>query len=350
MNKWFCSVAAMLVGAAWAEARPSGESWTTLDEEIDSLVTSQPVQGGGPELGVLLRVLAYMRDGYDDGDGGSTPDLSGFTIPDADLWVQGSLDQWSWRLSTDFDSGTATLEDGWASMNFTNEAALTFGMYKNQTLHSSRVDPEAQMFLDRSWIANGFDHWDTGAMVDVQSGQFAGYFSVQNGETGIQAIHSYMARLEVYLNGASNPNQKWFQRNTGRLANQTTMIGVFHYEDDVAADAQVNGIDFAASLNGWDISAEFIDVDKDAPTGWVASPDTTPWDIGGKYTMNQNFRVGARYQDADDDADTTGFTVGVDYIPGDPRAYWSLEVDLVDSDDDSRDGEAFRLGDRKSVV
>ena len=341
MNRWFCGVFAAIACGSLASAGTGSDDWKTLDEEIDVLTSSQPVQGAGPSLGALIRPVYVMMDG-DDGE----PDIGGFALDQADAWVEGMVGTTAWRLAVDFDGtsegGDAALEDAYGLITLTDQVGLTFGQYKNPVLHASRIDPENQILFVRPWIAGGFDYWDQGAMVDFSSGQFGGYFSVQNGETGIEAIHSYMARLEFALNAVTGG--MWSKRTTGKLPDGVTQIGVFHYEDDVTADAQVNGLDVASNFNNWRVEAEVIDVDKDAPAGWVAAPDATPWDVGAQFMVNQNFDVAARYQDADDSDSTTGITVGVDYYPGDPTVFWSVEFDMVDSDNDFLDGEAIRIG------
>lgn len=344
MNKWIYGVCAVIAGGSLAQARTSGEDWSTLDEEIDRLVSSQPAQSGGPALGVLLRPIYITFDGVKDDEGTPTPDIGGFALAEADAWVEGSIGSTAWRLSSDFKDGAASLEDAYALMCLTNEAGLTFGQYRNPTLHASRIDPENQILLERPWLAQGFTSFDQGAMVDFSSGQFGGFFSIQNGETGLEAIHSYMARIEMLLNDGSTVNRNWAKRTSGHLGENTTLIGVFHYEDDVRSDAQVNGVDVAANFSNWRVEAEAIDIDKDVPPGFIGTPDTTPWDVAGQLAVNPNFNVAVRYQDSDDSADTTGITLGVDYIPGDPSVYWSAEIDLIDSDDKARDTEILRIG------
>jgi hypothetical protein len=243
--------------------------------------------------------------------------------------------------------GRWSASNAYGLISLTDQVGLTFGQYKNPILHSSRIDPENQILFVRPWIGAAFDSWDEGAMVDFSSGQFGGYFSVQNGDTGLAAKHSYMARVEFALNVLTGG--LWSKRTTGKLPDGVTQIGLFHYEDDVAADNSINGLDVAANFNSWRVEAEVIDVDEDASPGWGVlgtglSPDSTPWDIGGQFMLNQNFDVAARYQDADDTADTSGFTVGLDYYPGDPTVFWSLEFEVVDSDDDFRDGDILRIG------
>jgi hypothetical protein len=332
-----------------ASAGTGSDDWLTLDEEIDRLASSQPVQNVGPSVGALIRPVYDMQDM--DGD---TPDIGGFSLHDADGWLEGTIGDTSWRLSVDFAAEVATtddfttevqLEDAYGLLGITDQVGLTFGQFKTPALHASRIDPENQILFNRPWIAQGFDFWDEGAMVDVSSGQFGAYFSIQNGLTGIEAIHAYMARVEFFFN-AMTGGMLWSKRTTGKLPENTTMVGVFHYEDDVASDAQLNGIDVATNFNNaWRVEAEVVDVDEDAPGVFAGTAaDSTPWDIGGQFMFNQNFDIGARYQDADDDDDTSGFTVGLDYYPGDPNIYWSVEFDIIDSDSEARDTEAFRVG------
>lgn len=306
MNRWFCGVIASIACGSLASAGTGSDDWLTLDEEIDLLTSSQPVQGAGPSLGALIRPVFEMADGDED-----DPDISGFSLHEADAWVEGTVGSTAWRLSTDFDSGTATLEDAYGLISLTDQVGLTFGQYKNPVLHSSRIDPENQILFVRPWIGGAFDSWDNGAMVDFSTGQFGGFFSVQNGDTGIAATHSYMARVEFALNAVTGG--LWSKRTTGKLPDRVTQIGVFHFEDDAAADDQINGLDVAANFNNWRVEAEVIDIDKDASPGWSVlftglSPDSTPWDIGGQFMVNQNFDIAARYQDADDTDDTVGIT------------------------------------------
>jgi hypothetical protein len=335
MTKWLSGVIPVIAAGSLAQAGTTGDDWLTLDEEIDRLASSSAVQTPGPSIGALIRPLFLMDDGDD-----VAPDISGFDLDQADIWAEGSLGNTDWRISTDLESGEASLEDAYAIVCVAEQVGLTFGQYRNPMLHSGRLDPEQQMLIARTRISQFFDSFDQGAMVDIGAGQFGGYFSVQNGIDGLENTHSYMARLEVLLNQTINV-RNWAKRVSVQPPDGGMVIGVFHYEDDITSDVQFNGADFAASFNNWRVEAEVVDFDIDLP----GNDGATPWDIGGQFMVNQNFDIAARYEDSDDDlTDTSNATVGLDYYPGDPSVYWSIEVDLVDSEDDAIDGEVFRVG------
>jgi hypothetical protein len=325
----------VVAAGSLAQAGTTGDDWLTLDEEIDRLASSNTVQTPGPSIGALIRPIFIM----DDGDN-VAPDVAGFDLDQADIWAEGSLGNTDWRIATDLESGEASLEDAYAIVCLADQVGLTFGQYQNPMLHSGRLDPEQQMLIARTRISQFFSSFDQGAMVDVSAGQFGGYFSVQNGATGVENRHSYMARIELMLNQVSNV-RNWAKRTSVRPADGGMVIGAFHFEDDITSDVQFNGADFAASFNNWRIEAEVVDFDIDLP----GTDGATPWDVGGQFMLNQNFDIAARYEDTDDDlTDTSNMTVGLDYYPGDPSVYWSFEVDLVDSEDEGLDGEVFRVG------
>jgi hypothetical protein len=325
----------VIAAGSLAQAGTTGDDWLTLDEEIDRLASSTVVQNPGPSIGALVRPLFLMEDGDD-----TEVDIAGFDLEQADLWAEGSLGSTDWRISTDLESGGSILEDAYALVGIANEVGLTFGQYKNPMLHSGRLDPEEQILIRRTRISEAFSSFDTGAMVDVSAGQFGGYFSVQNGVSGLENKHSYMARLELLLNQTANI-RNWAKRTSVAPADGGMLFGVFHFEDDALSDVQLNGVDFAASFNNWRFEAEVVDIDIDT-AGFDGS---TPWDVGGQFMLNQNFDIAARFEDSDDgDADTTSLTAGVDYYPGDPNVYWSLEFDATDSEDTDIDGEVIRIG------
>lgn len=349
MNKMITNLLAFGATGSLAFAGSGGEDWSTLDEEIESLARTSAQETSGPELGVLLRsvyihsddAVGFVDTGLDTGIE-DDPSVGGFDLLDVDLWLEGEVGDFDWRVSVDFDDGDADLEDAYAHWNLTDEVGGTFGRFKAPTTHSARIDPEDQLLVNRTLIGQSFDFYDEGVMVDGVFENFAVFGAIQNGATGLQNRHSYMLRAEArFADAYELPDTLW-SRYTGNRSNvDGTTVGLFHYEDDIDSDTTVDGLDVVSRFGNWDLEGEVLDIDEDFAGNLAGSEN--PWALTGQLAFNENFDAALRYQDLDDTDDTTVSTLGVDWYPGSPMVRWSFEIDLWDSDDDFFDGEVYRI-------
>jgi len=367
MNKFITSALAISATGSLTLAGPGDDDWSTLDEDLESL-RSPAIQGEGIDLGALLRSTWETReDAF-----GADEDSSGFELLDVDVWLEGEIGDFDWRISSDLAgvqdpySFSASpdyefqLEDAWADFSVNEATSVTMGQFKAPTTFSTAIDPEDQLLLRRPLIGQSLDVWDQGAMVYYGSDMLHAFFALSNGISELEAKHRYTFRVDVnFGDGAAGAFDGWAMRNGNRAQGDTTRVGVFYVNDNgngASADDQLYGLDLASSFGTFLVEAEVVKVDEDSGDGGgptfggdmafgVLQPDSTPWDIAGQVNLNDAFDVALRYEDWDDSADSSIWTAGLDWYPGDdPTLRWSIEVDIGDSDAVQLDGNALRIG------
>lgn len=101
MNKFACSALALAAAGSIGFADPAtykldGGEWLGLDKDIvDLQLTTMDSHGG--------TVGALIRSRYTSVDDDLADDLAGFGLTDVDLWTSGSVGDFDWRISADFD-------------------------------------------------------------------------------------------------------------------------------------------------------------------------------------------------------------------------------------------------------
>lgn len=205
----------------------SESDWARLDREIGELSTALNRQGTGTNVGGLIRAF-YARsvaDAFEQGDPNmsvnSGGNLGGVDLKEIDIFAEGSVAEYDWRINVDVDSGTATLEDAYGRWNFAEGFNLVFGQFKAPTTRSAAVYPENQILPDRTFLGQVLDFWNPGAMLTGDWDMFGAFISAQNGADGLADDNFYAARAEVRLNGG-----------TGRRVE-----GAFGAKSDLAATA-----------------------------------------------------------------------------------------------------------------
>src|SRR5262245_13243728 len=101
MKTFLNSALALAVASSLGYAGTGSETdkWSGLDQEIQGLAATQgQPQPSGPTVGALIRSTLYMSSD-DVFLSGSGDDLLGMAFNDANLWAQGNLGDFFWRLS-----------------------------------------------------------------------------------------------------------------------------------------------------------------------------------------------------------------------------------------------------------
>ena len=199
MNKFVCSALALAAASSVGSATDGSDEWLGLDQEINALTSSVSPQGGGVDVGALIR-SSYLNVDDDltesssvSGSPGFNDDeIGGFVFQDVDVWLEGEIGDFDWRVNIDFDDGEeddfdkgtslddlfdildfgsggtgggAQLEDAYADWDVNENFSIMWGQFKFPTLLSNQVDPNHQIFIDRTILGQLFDDWDLGAMV-----------------------------------------------------------------------------------------------------------------------------------------------------------------------------------------
>jgi hypothetical protein len=321
--------------------------------------------------------LTYSTDEIATGPGPNEQDTSGANFNDVDLAFWGAQGPYTWRISADIDNnegGSSTsfeLEDAWVRWNCAEYFDAQIGNMKPRVSRSNSIDPEKQLFIDRSALGSAADSWDNGFAVTGRQEQLFWGAWVMNGFNGHESDHLYVLRAEFDLGSGAGEYE-------GAMGSSDTLNatgGITFLNDD--ASPTVNGdsdtslwlLDFHGNVSQVGFGFEVASLDDDfgvgtPPTGVTTDEDfsnlftplnfygdTTPWSIYGSYSINPEWEVAVRYEDLDnsennaglDAEDNTILSVGANYYRG-TNAKWQAQYSMFDADSSFPDGDVFEVG------
>ncbi len=381
--KTFLSGAMALAAATpslWAGVPYAGNDWLGLDEELNSLASTVNLQNNGTDIGALIRSTFYSSSDF---DGGTGEDLLGLALEDARLWANGNLGDFGWRISMDFAeneidvAGTdvpvtylakaeagelgnnnyeANLQDAYASWNFSEAVSLTWGRYRAPRSLSSTFNQDSLLFTQRTVLGDYGYRFDEGVMI---SGRYDGglnwYLSAQNGVDGTEDDLNFTARMELMSgNGASKKEGAYDASNALNATLGAT------YEDDGEAGSYWL-VDLAGTSGNLGYHAEFYSFDDDStdndtglglgtgasyinPVSMFAE-DANPWSATLSYLITpETSEFAVRYEDLDDQDDTTLLSFGYSYYMAGHNAKLQFGYSMLESDNNALDGDIISIG------
>ena len=372
MNRFVKTALAIAVAGSAAHAGTGDNDWAALDSEISGLASSS-LQQSQDSLGwsALVRVfLTYSTDEIATGPGPNEQDTSGANFNDVDLAFWGAQGPYTWRISADIDNnegGSSTsfeLEDAWVRWNCAEYFDAQIGNMKPRVSRSNWIDPEKQLFIDRSALGSAADSWDNGFAVSGRQEQLFWGAYVMNGFIGHESDHLCVLRGEFDLGTGAGE----YEGAMGSTDMLNGTFGVTFLNDDAAPTAGGNSdtslwlLDFHGNVSqvGFGIEVASLDDDISASTDEDFSNlftplnfygDTTPWSIYGSYAINPEWEVAVRYEDLDNGEDNTGadaedntiLSVGANYYRG-TNAKWQAQYSMFDADSTFPDGDVFEIG------
>ena len=359
MNKFvFGALAAAACGSVGFAGNDDG-TWSGLDQELRSLATL-PAQGGGPDIGALIR-SSYASVDSDLMGPSSTTEIGGWVFQDVDIWAEGEVGDFDWRVSFDLDGsssgglgsfsglglagvsmgtgGGAALEDAYADWAVADNVAITWGQFKAPKLLTQSVDPENQLFINRSFLGAAFDSWDAGVMAHGDAADFDWWVAIQNGADGIVDEYAITARGQYDINGGAGG----MEGSQGSSDDLAATLGIMWCQDDglgaAATDNTIFGIDGAGSMGAFGGGFEFADLDRDVGDG-------TPWAIYVSYMLSPDqWEAAVRHEDVELGTTTaTRTTLGINWLQAGNNAKIQLNVSNVEIDNTTFDGTVFELG------
>ena len=348
-----------LASQAFAGGETNSE-WLGLDQELHALSSNISLDNHeGPEFGVLLRASLISGDDF-------TADTLGVNGNDASLWAQGSLGDFSWRMSanaygqaallnnlqTTNNGGALALEDAYVSMALNENLDLTMGRFVAPSFQSGTWgNQDGLLFINRTNLGAFGYQWDNGVQL---SGDYSDGLSwaiaAMNGADGNTDELDLRGRLE-YAMGEQVGNH---EGGLGYGDDLSAVIGLTYGDEGAADDGSWFGLDVTARVAGFSFHAEMADFDDD----WAAvftgnnffgtsytDGGPSPYSATVGYCIpDTDFEVALRYEDLDDDAETTVMTFGANMYMDGHNGKWQLNFVQADSDDDAIDGSAILLG------
>lgn len=363
MNRFVTGALAVAATSTVGLADPADSSdWLELDSEIHGLASSYAASQEGMGWTALLR-FTYTFSSDDVATGGGDDDVSGFKFEDVDMAFWGGVGNYQWRISWDMGDGfssptpsfAATVEDAYVQWECAEYFTTTAGSYKARVLLSNIVDPENQLFIDRTALGSAFDWWDAGVAINGSQDLFRWYAGLQNGSSGQFSGHRYYARGEFDLGTGASV----YEGALGASDDLNATLGAVYYLDDnVSGDGQMFAFDARGTAGPISFGGEIAFIDEDltgmlstAPdfgrfnTGGLSfadDDDTNPFSLWAGYLLNDEWEGGVRYDDLDNADDESVISVVVNWYRQGHNAKWQAQWSDVDSDGD--DGSIFQVG------
>ena len=331
MNKFLFTAVALTAASSTAVA--NNGDWLELDQDIASL-SSTVATADGATLGGLIRT-SYRDAGT----------MGGFVQEDIDLWAQGSLEEFSWRVSFDMDTGSAVLEDAYVAWSYDSGITVLFGQFKAPVLRSAVIDPENLQFIDRSNLGAVHDFWDTGVGVLGE---------IQEGLSYVFAVRDGYGPGVVW--GDDSEELFWFGHMSYDIGNGLSpiegamksgeeldaVIGISWWDMEDDSLDPVLAADVAVTMGQISGSFELADAGDDADNilAPLAGMGTNPVALTLGYLFADNMEAAYRYEDYDDSADSSKSTFGLNWYMHGHNAKWQINY----IDDDFATDETIAVG------
>ena len=366
---------ALALTAAGGGSAPGAETegeWLSLDREISSLASGLAVQdGAGPEISAFIKT-SYANSSDIENVGGSDNDLGGFSLNNARVNISGSVGDYMLYVqlegsdSQNADSGGilggGTIVDGtpgavdilgyvanpdgvgvldaYVDFNITEEIKGRMGNFRPPVLSSALLDENRLLLINRTVNGEVWDFRDLGLMVNGNFDRLGWWVAVQN---GIDAQGDELALMgRVTFNALGDGATRNVEGAYGADEENSLLLGLAYYMDDNLDDAEALAAEAHFTMNQISVSGEVVDYTID--DGMTIDEDLTPWSLtAGFMFVPEEWEGAVRYEDLDDDDDSTVLTVGVNrYVEG-HDAKWQLNYSMVDSDDDTIEADILAL-------
>jgi hypothetical protein len=356
MNTFVNSALALAAASSLGFAGTNGSDWAGLDQEINLAAAAGQNGVGGPQIGALIRSSVDFSS--DDNHQIGTEDLQGMRFQDVRMWASGEIADFVWRLSFDFASssgvptgsddnglGDPVILDAYAKWLAAENIDVYFGNFKAPLTASQSVSAGHLLFIDRTLIGQSIDSWDAGVMVGGSMEQFMWSVAVQNGIDDASEDIQIRARGQYNFNAGPLASEGVY----GAADGTNGMVGVGYLDEgDDGADGSAIFVDGAVTFDNFSIHAELAEVDEELVTATAPlgnfSDDATPFAITGSFAFNEEFEAGLRFQETDDDDDTSMISAGLSWYQSGHQAKWQLNFSDISSDDDALEGSLIQIG------
>ncbi len=306
--------------------------------------------------GLLRASLDYSRDEIYEMSGER---LSGVRFQDAQLWVEAKTGMFDVRVmakaadstafppTTSGDVDALEVRDAWIRGEVGDGVHVYAGKYKCPLVASANVDYGSLMMIDRTRIGQFFSGegaYQPGAAVTFDDERFHAKLAVQNGADGVVDAYGVVARAEYKFGGGAAFREGAF----GAPDDWAATFGLGYFNDG----SQIGGDDFGsaiaadcyATVDAFSVHAEILDMDEELASRTLGNmtDDATAYSATVGYLFQENMEVALRYQDLDDEGDTTLVGAGYNYYLSGHDAKVQVNVSQFDQNDE--DGLLLQIG------
>lgn len=336
-------------------------AWEPVDEALATTVAAAQAQSNGFAIGGWLRTRYATSS--DVTSGGN--DLGGFNLDNARLTFSGnaaegfdvfvSLEAGDPAISDAASPGVGLL-DAYTAVKLCDSAAVSVGRFSATFLWSSGIEDRRLVFLDRGFLGEATDGRDTGVEFSGAFDRFNWWVAAQNGSDAAGDELALSARASVHVLGDSLCGS---EGACGLGDAEHLTIGLAWFDDQNLDDGTAIGADVLFAKSGWSGIAELVDFQDDirpdaaintssgivVPSGAAVTGAETPWNVSVAYMfVPEQWEAAVRWQDLDDDADTTIVTAAVSRYSAGHNAKWTLQFDSASSDTATLDADTLAAG------
>lgn len=374
MNRFVKTALAIAVAGSAAHAGTGDNEWAALDSEISGLASPLTPSQDGMGWALLLRAVYSFSSGDLFTTGGADPDLSGFGFNDIDASFWGNQGPYSYRVSFDIDGNSGDsleMQDAYIRWGCGGQFDAQMGYFKPRLSLSNSVDPERQLFIDRTPLGSAGDFWDNGVGASGTYEQFAWYAGILNGSNGHTRDHFYFLRGEFKVGTGAGS----YEGAMGSSDALNGTLGLTFIADDTVGDITGDGdsdntawiLDFGGNVSNFGFGAEVAQLDDDflavtdedysnifdgaGNTFLVLADDSTPFSVYGSYLINPEWEIAVRYDDLDNGEvlggagpDNTVISVAANWYRGSNGAKWQAQWSMFDADSGFDDGDIIEIG------
>lgn len=351
MNKFVLGALALTMATTPALATET--SWSTTDRDLAGLSSSLTQGATGVSVSGFLRSsYASSSDIQVGGD-----DLGGFSIDDAQIWVNGSIGDFSVVVQSEASSSSNTigdvgatgalgLLDAYASWKATEQLKVQLGQFRPAFLGSSLRNENNLLFINRSALGAEYAFRDQGVQLSGAFGMINFAVYAQNGSDGAAKEMSYGFRVEATPMGTASNNEGVL----GAADNASLTVGLGYLTNDGAVSDDISlGIDANFTMGVFGVSAEIVDLDKGAslslPGGVGVVSDATPFNAAASFAvMPDQLELAVRYEDFDDSDNTTAITIGANWYLQGHAAKWQANYVTVAADTSANEFDLIQVG------
>lgn len=309
-------------------------NWSTTDRDLASLSSSLTQNASG------VSVSGFLRSSY---VGWSDADVGGFSIDDAQIWVNGTVGNFGVTVQTEASDspnlpfstgslGNLGVLDAYATWNATEMIKVQMGQFRPAVLGSSLRNENSLLFINRSALGQTFAYRDQGVQASASFGMINAAVYLQNGDDGVGEDLSVGARANAQIMGTASANEGAL----GASGDPSLAVGIAFTDDKGILLDQVIAVDANFTMGALGFSAEIVDFD---------TANNTPFNVAGSFViMPDQLEAAIRYEDFDDADNTSWITVGANWYLQGHAAKWQLNYIKSDSDNAAFDTDHFQVG------
>lgn len=301
------------------------DEWVELDRELESLgARKQEQEFEGPELWGYLRTNIAHRH-FSNSGGGDENSTFG-SIDNLRFNAQGSVGRnFRYRLTSEAQSGTMTIEDAWVKAAIGNYMGFTMGRFRTPFLRSGLIEAQDLLFIVRTRNGVYWSRRTDGAMLSGDHGRFHWNGALQNGADGLR--DRFQSSLNATVDIIGLAPLRWEGAYEGGSTTRLNLGASITNDSASAADGDGTAYAIEGYLvhHRFSLQAEWMHYESaySIPDPGEQRGGTSPWSITGSYMLvPKKYELALRFDEFDDhsgafsrDRQTT--TIGVNrYILG----------------------------------